>query len=106
MSPQSIETRSNSSSIFVKWVPVSCCDASGEQPQYIITLNKSNAGEVTTATLSSVKTQHTFTGLDPVTEYTITVSSVNSIGKGPLIIRNVNTEELPPTDRSIQNIQY
>ena len=69
-------------SITVQWGEVPCLDRNGEITGY--TVNATLSGMiVATENVDGSAREATVSGLNPSTEYTVTVAAVNSAGTGP-----------------------
>lgn len=73
----------NSSAINVSWTPISCCNSSGEEPQYLLSLISKTTSLTENVTMTSNNKTHIFSELKPNTEYSVTIAAFNSIGMGP-----------------------
>ncbi len=70
-----------STNITLTWTGIDCLDRNGIITSYIIQYGEGNTRDMSITTPSSATT-HLITDLKPFTEYTFTVTGVNSAGSG------------------------
>ena len=93
----------NSSAINVSWTPITCCNSSGEEPQYLLSLISETTSLTTDVNITSNNTTYIFSELKPNTEYTVTIAAFNSIGMGP---QNEQQVVLTPEESSSKQSTY
>lgn len=77
----------NETSFSLYWDLMSCCNASGEIPYYMLTLIASDS---TTDRYNVTTTQYTFNDLNPGTHYTVSMAAYNTVGRGPVTIQTIS----------------
>ena len=82
----------NSSAINVSWTPITCCNSSGEELQYLLSLMSETTSLTENVTMTSNNKTYIFSELKPNTEYSVTIAAFNSIGMGPQSEQQVVTK--------------
>ena len=70
-------------SITVQWGEVPCLHRNGDITGYIVEVTRSEMVVATVNVNGGSAREATVSGLNPSTEYTVTVAAVNSVGTGP-----------------------